>query len=304
MTSYFYLQELDKLDCTRKWIEFGNSPLLTKNGYFIFDSYHLESHLRHSDMITTLKESTKFYISGIYSQVYESLELLIQNDLHHQITMLDITISVFDSKHNEWSLLKKFTNLKLLNFDSSEAPYYSKNVLERFIEFIPLSIEALCINYHWFNNSLDHLTNSNIKVLKLITIKFNQAIDSLPHMLETLIIKSGDFNKKIDNLPVTLKHLILLCAKMRESMDYLPHGLEYFAGLYFNCFIYPDSVFEGNFQNLPKTLKYIMLDECQYEKHHLELKNDLAGCRISQYTNYYDHKEILSHLINTFNSAQ
>jgi hypothetical protein len=298
-TSKYYVEELDKLDVINRW-SFGESPLLTSSGYFKFDCDHLEGYLENPSIANTLSRSTKFYIFGVYSQVCESLELLIKNDLHYKINMLDINIYDFDCKDIKWNLLSKFINLRLLNIDGSGSHYVNR-ILEGIQIAIPRKTEALCINYHWFNEPIT-LANSNIKVLKLNTAKFNQSLDNLPQMLETIIIKSGEFNQKVDNLPINLKNLVLLCPKMQEPMDYLPHGLEYFAGLHFNCFIYPDSLYQHNFHNLPKTIKYIMLDSHQYEKHRLDIEQNIVGCKISKYTNYNDYKPIINYLINIYNS--
>lgn len=304
--SYDYLEEFEKLENPQRWLN-GKTLLTTYDGYFKFENHHMEAYTQHIGMLDELSRASKFYLSGFYSQVYEALDVLIQNGLHHQIEMLDIEINWFDikSRNIEWNLFREFRNLKLLNVNCSDCNNYSYTVLGGVISSLPAGLEALCINYHWFDSSLDfsYLADGKLKVLKLITSKFNQPLDRLPSGLETLIIKSGLFNQPIENLPSSVRHLVLLCPNFKQPLDMLPHGLEYFAGLHYNCFLYPESVYKGSLENLPSSLKHVMLDEYLFTR----CKTDLEqrdGISIRCYNDYNNSiTTIIRHLLDSIISG-
>ena len=118
-------------------------------------------------------------------------------------------------------------------------------------------------------------------------------------MLETLIIESGAFNQRMENLPSSLKHLILLCPQFRMPLDSLPHGLEYFAGLYFNCYIYQEDSYGLEIVNLPSSIKSILLDKRLYDKQRAILKSTYADCKIGCYEDFYNFEFIFKNLLDS-----
>ena len=291
-----YLEEFYKLDFNDRQEPSGNELGLNQLGYFMFDVRHLDTYTNTLHMANTLYNANKIYLGGFYSYIYAALEALIENGLHEQVRMLDIDIDGWDSIHISWKLLSQFTNLKLLYIDGSNSSLFT---IPDITAHLPKSLEALSIvNMPYYNEPFSHLMSiSNIKILKLLALKFNQELGNLPSGLETLIIESGEFNQRMDNLSSSLKHLILLCPRFRMALDSLPHGLEYFAGLYFNCFSYPEDVYGLDLVNLPSSIKSVLLDKNLYDKQHKILKSTYADCQIECYEDYNNFEFIIKNLL-------
>ena len=291
-----YLEEFYKLDFNDRQ-EPGDDLMLNQFGYFMFDVNKLETYTTNIHIVNNLYKADKIYLQGNYSYIYAALEALIENSLHLQVSMLDIEIKNWDSINISWKLLAHFTNLKLLYIDGNNIPQ-TKTTLD-ITACLPQSLLAFSIvNMPYYNEPFSHtLNNSNLKVIKLLTLKFNQAISNLPLSLETLIIESGEFNQQMDNLPNSLKHLIMLCPKFAAPLNNLPHGLEYFAGLHFNCLIYPEHSYELELANLPSSIKSILLDKNLYDKHHTDLANIYKDCNIELYDDFNNFYVIIKNLL-------
>lgn len=290
-----YLEEFYKLDFNDRQ-EPGVELMSNQLGYFMFDVLKLDAYTSNIHIVNNLYKTEKIYLHGDYSYVNAALEALIENGLHLQVNMLDIEIGNWDSIHISWKLLQHFTNLKLLYIDGcngSRAPDITA--------YLPKSLEALSIvNMPYYNEPFSQqMSTSNIKVIKLSGLTFNQELGALPPMLETLIIESGAFNQRMENLPSSLKHLILLCPQFRMPLDSLPHGLEYFAGLYFNCFIYQEDSYGLEIVNLPSSIKSILLDKRLYDKQRAILKSTYADCKIGCYEDFYNFEFIFKNLLDS-----
>jgi len=293
-----YLEEFYKLDFNDRQKPGGNELGLNQFGYFMFEVRHLDTYTSTLHIANTLYNTDKIYLFGDYSDVYAALEALIENGLQEQVKMLDIEIIKWDSIHISWKLLTRFTNLKLLYIDGNSSRF-NKSIPD-ITAHLPKSLEALAIvNMPYYNEPFSHLMNtSNIKILKLLALTFNQELGNLPPMLETLIIESVKFNQRMDNMPSSLKHLILLCSKFRMPLDSLPHGLEYFAGLHFNCYIYPEDGYELELVNLPSSIKSVLLDKNLYDKQYKILKSTNTDCQIEWYGYFYNFGFIIKHLLS------
>jgi len=294
-----YLEEFYKLDFNDRH-ELGNELLHNQFGYFMFDIRKLDSYTTNTQIINNLYKADKIYLNGDYSYVYAALEALIENGLQEQIIMLDIEINKWDSMYISWKLLSQFINLKLLYIDGSNAFLYKKlNSIPDITSHLPTSLIALSlVNIPRYNEPFSQkLNTSNIKVIKLLTLTFNQELTNLPLGLETLIIESGEFNQRLDNLHSSLKHLILLCPKFAMPLDNLPHGLEYFAGLHFNCFVYPGHFYKLELANLPSSIKSILLDKNLYDKHSTTIANIYKDCNIEFYENFNNFEFIIKNLL-------
>jgi len=296
-----YVEELYEL--IYKDSEIESELMLNKLGYFKFDIRKIDTYTTSLHIMNAFYKATKIQICCDFSYVIEALQTLIENNLHLQITKLDIKIITWDSPFMSWKNLSQFTNLKLLNIDSYTVS--QSGVIPDISSYIPLSLEALFINnIPYYNIAFDKkINNSNLKVIQLYALKFNQSLDNLPQHLETLIIKSGDFNQKIDNLPHSLKHLILMCPSFNKSLDNLPHGLEYFAGLQYNCFIYPEAPYQFELINLPSSIKTLLLDINLYDKEYQKLTELYNHCKINNYTDFNNAEFIITHLIKTLTTT-
>jgi hypothetical protein len=293
-----YLEEFCKLDFNDRQ-ELGTELMLNQFGYFMFDTLTLPNiYTRNLYIINNLYKADKIYLGGSYSYIYAALESLIQHGLQEQVRMLDIDINNWDSIPISWKLLTKFTNLKLLYIDGSNTSVRNK-IIPDITAHLPKSLEALSIvNMPYYNEPFySGMSSSNLKVIKLLTLKFNQEISNLPLGLKILIIESGEFNQGIDNLPSSLKHLILLCPKFAAPLDNLPHGLEYFAGLHFNCFVYPGHFYRLELANLPSSIKSILLDKNLYDKHSTTIANIYKDCNIEFYENFNNFEFIFKNLL-------
>lgn len=265
-------------------------------GYFIFDVRKLDLYTSTIHIASTLYNANKIYLNGYYSYIYAALETLIENNLHLQVNMLVIDIKIWDSMYICWKLLSKFTNIKLLYIDASQC--INKRG-QNITEYLPKSLEALYINMPYYNLPFsESMSASNLKVLKLYALKFNQELKFIPPMLETLIIKSGEFNQHVNNLSSNLKHLILLCPKFAKSLDNLPHGLEYFAGLYFNCFTNIENFYNLEIENLPSSIKIVLLDNNLFVKHRKKLEYLYPHCHFECYDIYNNLQFISKHLLD------
>jgi len=256
-----YIQEFHKLDFNyRSYL--GQELMLNEFGYFMFDVGKIDTYTSTLHIANNLYKADKIYLNRTYSSVYDALENLIENGLHLQIKMLDIQIIYWDTMQISWDLLARFTNLKLLYIDGSNASRYNKSIPD-ITAHLPPSLEALSIvNMPYYNEPFSpQIKTSNLKIIKLMALKYNQELSNLPPTLETLIIESGSFNQPMYNLPSGLKHLVLLCPLFSQPLDTLPHGLEYFAGLHFNCFVYPENTYKLELVNLPSSIKTIVLDK-------------------------------------------
>lgn len=296
-----YLEEFYKLDFNDRQKPGGNELGLNQFGYFKFDVKYLDIFTSTLHIANTLYNADKIYLFGYYSYIYAALEALIENGLHKQVCMLDIDIDGWDSINISWKLLSQFTSLKLLYIDGNSYRSQLNKSIPDITAHLPKSLEALTIvNIPYYNEPFSHLmSSSNIKVLRLLALKFNQELCNLPPRLETLIIELEEFNQRMDNLSSSLKHLILLCPRFRMPLDNLPHGLEYFAGLYFNCFIYPEDGYGLELVNLPSSIKSILLDKNLYDKQHKLLKSTYTDCQINCYDNFYNFEFIIKHLLNS-----
>jgi hypothetical protein len=212
--------------------------------------------------------------------------------------MLDIEINDWDSMSISWNLLSKFTNLKLLYIDGCNATRYNK-IIPNITYHLPNSLEALSlVNMPYYNQPLNiEIGDSNIKVIKIFALKFNQALNYLPPTLDTLIIESGEFNQSLDNLPGGLNRLILLCPKFNMPLDSLPHGLEYFAGLHFNCFVYPEDDYNLEMRNLPISIKSLLLDKNLFHKQKEKLQNLHGDCEINYYEEFDNFEFIFKNML-------
>lgn len=296
-----YLEEFHKLDFNDRKESSCNELVFNQLGYFMFDVRRLDTYTSTMHMANNLYKANKIYLCGFYSYVYAALEVLIENGLHEQVIMLDIEINMWDSINISWELLSRFINLKLLYIDGSNTSNSRLNKkIPDITEHIPKSLEALSIvNMPYYNQKFNYqMSISNIKVIKLLTLKLNQELVNLPPLLETLIIESGEFNQRMDNLPRNLKHLILLCSKFRMPLDNLPHGLEYFGGIYFNCFIYSEDSYKLEITNLPSSIKSILLDKNLYNKQHNILANVYNNCKIEFYEDFNNFEFILNNLLS------
>ena len=103
----------------------------------------------------------------------------------------------------------------------------------------------------------------------------------------------------MDNLPNTLKHLILLCPKFAMPLECLPHGLEYFAGLHFNCFSYPEDSYKLELVNLPSSIKSILLDINLYDEQYKTLSKVYRNCQIGFYEDINNFEFILKNLLTS-----
>lgn len=298
LQSHIYLEEFYKLNFNNKQNLTDNELGFNQIGYFIFDVRHIDSYTSTLHMANNLYKSKKFHLFGSYSYVYVALETLIENNLHYQINMLDIEITEWDSINISWKLISKFINIKLLYIDGCNAPLYNKSIPD-ITAHLPQSLEALYIvNMPYYNiHFCNLLAHSNLKVLILFALKFNQELGILPQFLETLIIASGEFNQKIENLPNSIKHLILLCPKFTMPLEYIPHTLEYFAGLLFNCFIYPESAYNLELINFPSSIKSILLDKNLYDKHYNILEKIYNNCYIGYYKDLNNFEFIFNNLL-------
>jgi hypothetical protein len=310
-----YLEEFLKLDFNDRQ-ELGNDLLVNQYGYFMFDVRNLDNYALSLPMAESLRKATKFYLFGKYSIVHSGLEVLIDNGLHLQIEMLDIEINDWDSMYISWELLVRFEKLKLLYIDGCNAGRFTKSIPD-ITAWIPHSLEALSIinmpyynaAFNWYGGLGGHnshggnvdgdvfSSSSTLKVLKMMALKWNQELGSLPDSLECLILESGDFNKELGNLPNSLKALVMLCPKFSKRLDMLPHGLEYFAGLHFNCFTYPECGYEKDLGILPSSLKSVLLDKTLYEKQGECIKRAITGCQVGYYQDVNNFEFILKHLI-------
>jgi hypothetical protein len=293
-----YLEEFYELDFNNRqypWTELMSNRL----GYFIFRVQNLDAYTTNSYIVNNLYKTKKIYLEGDYSYVNAGLEALIDNGLHLQVNMLDIEIRNWDSIHISWKLLSHFTNLKLLYIDGSNSSKAKKNISD-ITAYLPKSLEALSIvNIPYYNEPISQqMSTSNLKVIKLSGLTFNQELCALPPMLETLIIKSGTFNQRMDNLPNSLKHLIMLCPKFAAPLDNLPHSLEYFAGLHFNCFNYPKHFYKLELANLPSSIKSVLLDKNLYTKYHTLIANIYKDCNIESYDDFNNFEFIFKNLLS------
>lgn len=196
---------------------------------------------------------------------------------------------------NCWKVISKLVNLKFLYIDGS-ASSKIKKLIELDESCFPSSLEFLYINYSYFTSPL-HISNTNLKVLKIHSTHFNQTLSNLPITLESLFILSGLFNQSLDNLPSNLKHFILLAPSYKRDLDFLPSSLIYFAGLYFNTFIYPDSRYPHSLKYLPKSIQFIHLDDINFCNSFSEIKTDYPNAIITSYKNYYSHSGIYNHML-------
>lgn len=294
-----YLEEFHKLDFNDRQEPSSNELGLNQLGYFMLNGRYLDSYT-NTIHLNNIYYANKIHIFGSYSYVYNTLETLIEIHLHSQLIMLDIDINKWDSMHISWELLAQFTNLKLLYIDGSNAPRYNKSIPD-ITAHLPPSLDALSIvNMPYYNQTFSQqLSSSNLKVIKLFALKFNQELNILPPMLETLLIESGEFNQRMYNLPPGLKHLILLCPKFAMPLECLPHGLEYFAGLHFNCFSYPEDSYKLELVNLPSSIKSILLDKNLYDKQRDTLSKVYTNCQIECYEDINNFEFILNNLIAT-----
>jgi hypothetical protein len=300
LTSREYMQELYKLDFNDR-NELGDELMVNQLGYFMFDAREIYVYVSTPFIANSLYKADKIYLRGSYSYILDSLGILIENNLHLQIQMLDIEINQLDNMQPSWELLSKLSNLKLLYIDGGNHPPRYNKSNSNITSHLPVSLEALSIvNMPYFDEPISpHLSLGNLKILKLMTLKFNQELGNLPHTLETLIIESGNFNQPIDNLPRGLKHLILLCPTFAQHLDTLPHGLEYFAGLYFNCFIYPENTYDLELINLPSSIKTIMLDKFLFKKQNEILKQIYKDSKILYYEDFNNFEFIINNLLTT-----
>jgi len=291
-----YLEEFCKLDFNDRQ-EPGTELMINQLGYFMFNVNKLDIYTSNIYIANNLYKAEKIYIGGSYSYIYAALETLIQNGLHFQVRMLDMEISNWDSIQISWKLLSQFTKLKLLYIDGNNSTIRNKSIPD-ITAHLPKSLEALSIvNMPYYNEPFHSgMSSSNLKVIKLLTLNFNQELNNLPHCLETLIIESGEFNRQVDNLPSSLKHLILLCPKFAAPLDNLPHGLEYFAGLHFNCFVYPENFYRLELANLPSSIKSILLDKNLYDRHRTIIADTYKDCNIEFYEDFNNFEFIIKNL--------
>lgn len=294
-----YLEEFHKLDFNDRQESSDNELGFNKLGYFMLNERYLDSY-ENTFHLSNIYYTNKIHIFGSYSYVSKTLETLITNHFDLQLIMLDIEINNWDSMSISWDLLAQFTNLKLLYIDGNNASRNNKYIPD-ITAHLPPFLEALSIvNMPYYNETFSSkLSNSNLKIIKLFALKFNKELNTLPPILETLIIESGEFNQRIDNLPSSLKHLILLCPKFIMPLECLPHGLKYFAGLYFNCFSYPEDSYKLELVNLPSSIELIMLDKLLYDKQHNILSRVYKNCQIEFYEDINNFEFILNNLIST-----
>lgn len=307
-----YIQEFYKLDFKDR-NELGDELMLNQLGYFILDARKIDTYVSTPHIANILYKADKIYlnssysyvysanqglIDAAYSYVYAALEALIENNLHLQINMLDIEINIWNNINYSMKLLSHFTNLKLLYIDGCNCQRNQQ--LPNITAHLPESLEALSIvNLPYYNKPFSqNLRTSNLKILKLMSLKFNQELRNLPPTLETLIIESGAFNQPLDNLPCGLKHLIVLCPLFTQHLDNLPHGLEYFAGLHFNCFVYPEETYNLELVNLPSSIKTIMLDKFLFKKHNEILKEIYKESTILFYEDFNNFELIINKLLD------
>ena len=297
-----YLEEFNKLDFNDRH-EPGTELMLNQFGYFMFNVNNLNTYTSNIHIVNNLYKADKIYLGDTYSNIYAALETLIHNGLHLQVRMLDIEITEWDSIQISWKSLSQFTNLKLLYIDGYNTAVRNKSVLDisnlDITANLPLSLEALSlVNMPYYDEPFHSImSSSNLKVIKLFTLQFNQELSNLPPCLETLIIESGKFNQGMDNLPSSLKHLILLCPNFAAPLDNLPHGLEYFAGLNFNCFIYPEDFYRLELANLPSSIKSLLLDKNLYDKHRAIIADTYKDCNIEFYEDFNNSEFIIKHLL-------
>ena len=298
LTTREYLNEFHKLDFYDRQ-EPGTELMLNQFGYFMFDVKKINTYTSSLHMANNLYKIDKICLHEDYSSIYYSLESLIKNGLHVQVIMLDIQIIFGDCLDVSWHLLSEFTNLKLLYIDGcNNSRYYNKSI-HNITMHLPHSLEALSIvNLPYYNEPFSpQIRTSNLKIIKLMTLKFNQELGNLPTTLETLIIESGAFNQPMINLPNGLKHLILLCPIFAMPLDTLPHGLEYFAGLHFNCFVYPENTYELELTNLPSSIKTIVLDKYLYTQKDI-LNQIYKACKIICYEDINNFEFIINTLLD------
>ena len=148
-----------------------------------------------------------------------------------------------------------FNNLTTLYFYVNDEmtkttfDFYLYNTLTN----LPKTLLNLTINSDLLNLPLNALTNDpiNLKILHVISNKFNQPINNLPSSLMELHIIAGNFNQSIDNLPTFLKNLHIDSDGFNQLLNSLPHTLE-------KLCIRSDE-FNQSFNNLPISLNSIKL---------------------------------------------
>jgi hypothetical protein len=159
---------------------------------------------------------------------------------------------------------------------------YSSNFTQS-VDNLPENLTHLTFGY-WFNQSVDNLPLSlthltfgccfnqlvdNLpKTLTHLTFgyMFNQSVDNLPEKLTHLIFNVR-FNQSIDNLPKKIKELTLICN--HKSINNLPDNIEklhiYFSNRHSQ---------NKNIQNLPITLKEIIIEKEEYKKYLIKIPFD------------------------------
>jgi hypothetical protein len=133
---------------------------------------------------------------------------------------------------------------------------------------------------YYFNQQVNNLPE-NLTHLTF-GVCFNQSVDNLPKKLSYLTFGIG-FYQQVDNLPESLTHLKLYCKNNKiiipknvselyicdDNMliNNIPKNIE-------KLYIYFVNLYYKNIQNLPITLKEIVIEKEEYKKYLIKIPFD------------------------------
>jgi len=126
------------------------------------------------------------------------------------------SLYIISKKFNS-SISQLPNNLEILEIGKEKEDFYDFN---QPLLYVPHSLKTLklikCVR---FNQSIDYLKNTNLKLLEIRSNDFDKSIDELPETLDTLVIMCPNFSKPIHYLPLTLKNFTLHSQIWNHSLD-------------------------------------------------------------------------------------
>ena len=160
--------------------------------------------------------------------------------------------------------------------DKSKTAYISQPELSNCLKKIPEDVKIIYTIYG-FNEKINNLPQNITKIF--MEFNFNQKIDNLPKNLTQLTLFSLCFNESINCLPKSLTSLAInWCInsdiKLPKNVNYLlltcnnnlinniPEHIEKL-----NIYFENDHISNKNVENLPLTIKEIIIKDKEYKKY-------------------------------------
>jgi hypothetical protein len=198
----------------------------------------------------SIEQNNEFIIYNTTKEIPQNITHLKFNySFNHKVNNLpqNITYINFGNCYNQ----------KVDNLPKNLTHLYLNYYFEQKIDKLPKNLIFISLKSANFNQKIDNLPK-NLTQLTLFSLCFNESINCLPKSLTSLAI-NWCINSDI-KLPKNVNYLLLTCNN--NLINNIPEHIEKL-----NIYFENDHISNKNVENLPLTIKEIIIKDKEYKKY-------------------------------------